>query len=135
MTPKGKIYRREYAIELLDIAAGDLASAKGLARIQEGRPENICYLAQQCAEKCLKAALCHLGKPILLTHDLDALLSHLPEDQLPPKSHQLGALTEYSLIRRYEKGFEVLGHSDIQLALALAEGVLQWTKSLCSEGN
>ena len=62
-------------------------------------------------------------------------MSHLPVDQLPPKAHQLGVLTEYSLIRRYEKGFEVLAPDDIQLAIELAEAVLAWSMNLCSEGN
>ena len=42
LSPKGKNYKPEYAFELLNIAQGDLDSAKGLTRIQEGRLENIC---------------------------------------------------------------------------------------------
>jgi HEPN domain-containing protein len=103
MGPKGKLFHPEYAHELVEIAEGDLASAQGLAQIKAGRPENICYLAQQCAEKSLKAVLCYLGKTVILTHDLDALLSHIPDDKIPPHGHKLGALSEYSLIRRYEK--------------------------------
>lgn len=135
MSPKGKLYHPDYALELLDIAAGDLASAKGLAKIQEGRPENICYMAQQCAEKSLKAVLCFLGKPIILTHDLDALLSHLPEGTQAPNSHRLGALTEYSLIRRYEKGFEIIDAEDIKLAIEISEEVLAWGRGICKKKN
>ncbi len=131
MSPKGKHYRPEYAKELLAIAAGDLASANGLAKINEGRPENICYMAQQCVEKSLKAVLCFTGKLVLHSHDLDALASHLPEGQLPPRMHQLGALTEYSMIRRYEEGYEILERSDILLALELAAEVLVWAKGVC----
>jgi hypothetical protein len=73
MSPRGKIYHPDYALELLDIAAGDLASARGLAKIAEGRPENICYMAQQCVEKKLRQsceeALERLVAPI---PDLDA---------------------------------------------------------------
>lgn len=131
MGPKGKMYHKSYAFELVEIATGDLASAKGLAKIQEGRPENICYMAQQCAEKSLKAVLCFVGKPIILTHDLDALISHLPTGVDPPDAHKIGALTEYSLIRRYEKGFEILGDDDITLALELSEAVLKWARHTC----
>jgi HEPN domain-containing protein len=49
MGPKGKLFHPEYARELIEIAEGDLASARGLAQIKMGRAENICYLAQQCA--------------------------------------------------------------------------------------
>lgn len=130
MTPKGKMYHPDYASELLEIAAGDLASAKGLLRIAEGRPENICYMAQQCAEKSLKAVLCFLRQPVVLTHDLDALISHLPDKISPPHAHQAGALTEYSLIRRYEQGYAILGQADIQLAINLAEDILKWAQNL-----
>lgn len=133
MGPKGRLYKPEYALELLEIAEGDLKSAIGLARIKEGRVENICYLAQQCAEKALKAALCNEGKMILHTHDLDALASHLPEDKIPPRSHQIGSLTEYSMIRRYEKGYEVIDDESIQLALELARDVLEWAQALCAK--
>jgi HEPN domain-containing protein len=131
MSPKGKLFQPAYAKELLEIAEGDLQSAQGLASLTQGRPENICYMAQQCAEKSLKAMLCFLGKVVILTHDLDALLSHLPDDKLPPHAHQLGALTEYSLIRRYEKGYEILAKEDIKLALELAEQTLKWAKKVC----
>ncbi len=83
MTPKGKYYKPEYAMELLNIAEGDLGSARALSRVTEGRPENICYMAQQCAERSLKAVLCHFGKLVIHTHDFESLVSHLPGDVLP----------------------------------------------------
>lgn len=131
MGPKGKVFKPDYAKELLDIAGGDLASAEGLAQVGIGRAENICYMAQQCAEKSLKAVLCHLGKVVILSHDLDAILSHLPDNLQPPNSHKLGALTEYSLIRRYEKGYEILSAEDIQLTISLAKETLAWAKKVC----
>lgn len=133
MGPKGKLFHPEYAIELIEIAEGDLASARGLSQIKMGRPENICYLGQQCAEKCLKAVLCHLGKAVILTHDLDALLSHIPTDKIPQHAHLLGALTEYSLIRRYEKGYEILTDQDISLAIELAKLTLEWAQTICQK--
>lgn len=133
VSPKGKNYKPEYAFELLSIAQGDLDSAKGLARIQEGRLENICYLAQQCAEKCLKATLCYFGKMVFHTHDLDALVSHLPENLSPPRSHQIGALTEFSMIRRYEEGYEILTIDDIRMAIDIAQEILDWAKSICQK--
>lgn len=71
MTPSSqeKLYRKEYARELLNIAEGDLAYAKGLFKIKEGRIENVCYHAQQCVEKALKSALVWLQIPFPLVHD------------------------------------------------------------------
>jgi HEPN domain-containing protein len=130
--PKGKLFQKEYAFELLEIAEGDLDSARGLASIKKGRLENICYMAQQSVEKSLKAVLCYLGQVVILSHDIDALLSHIPESQHPPHAHQLGALTEYSMIRRYEKGYEILTEHDITLAITMGESTLSWAKSLVS---
>lgn len=135
MGPKGKLFQKEYAFELLEIAEGDLDSARGLASIKKGRLENICYMAQQSVEKSLKAVLCYLGQVVILSHDIDAILSHIPESQHPPHAHQLGALTEYSMIRRYEKGYEILTEHDIALALTMAESTLAWAKSLVSPSS
>lgn len=49
MTPanlKKRVYRKEYAKELLNIAAGDLDSAMELSQAKTGRPENIIFLVQ-----------------------------------------------------------------------------------------
>lgn len=63
MTPKKeRHFKPEYAKELIAIARGDLASAFGLKKIKMGRPENICYHAEQSIEKSLKAVLCHKQK-------------------------------------------------------------------------
>jgi|GEM_PF-5155203 hypothetical protein len=46
MTPpnlKKRIYKKEYAKELLKIAAGDLESAVELSQAKTGRPENIIF--------------------------------------------------------------------------------------------
>lgn len=40
MNPKGRRYQKQYAVELVAIAEGDLGSAEILARTTGGRPEN-----------------------------------------------------------------------------------------------
>jgi HEPN domain-containing protein len=57
MTPpnlKKRIYKKEYAHELLKIAAGDLDSAEALSKAKSGRPENIVFMVQQSVEKYIK---------------------------------------------------------------------------------
>ena len=54
---KKRLFKREYAQELLQIAQGDYRSAEALAKVKEpGNLENIVFLCQQSAEKALKAA-------------------------------------------------------------------------------
>ena len=63
----------------------------------------VCFLAQQCAEKYLKAWLEELGLPIPLTHNLILLLTQIREIEpewsvLQP---ELTALNAYSVATRY----------------------------------
>ena len=60
MTPqnlKKRLYNKEYAYELFNIASGDLDSAIALSKANSGRPENIIFLDQQSIEKYIKAVL------------------------------------------------------------------------------
>lgn len=108
MTPLSRKYKKEYALELLTIAEGDLESARGLAQIRRGRQENIIYTAQQSIEKSLKAVLVFYERPIVHTHDLDVLVTALSEYGTPPEAHRLGAFSQYATVRRYEQGYEEL---------------------------
>jgi HEPN domain-containing protein len=42
---------------------------------KRGRYDGICFHAQQCAEKYLKAKMVEAGKPFSKTHDLEVLLN------------------------------------------------------------
>jgi HEPN domain-containing protein len=62
-------------------ARGDLAIAK--APLPEGAFfEDLCFHAQQAAEKALKAVYLHLGWNFRYTHDLDQLLEGLRRNGL-----------------------------------------------------
>ena len=60
-----------YSTEDLDVARVLLASSPLV-------PRHVCWLAQQSAEKALKAALVLEGVAFPFTHDLDALCNRLP---------------------------------------------------------
>ncbi|MBM4254027.1 MAG: HEPN domain-containing protein [Deltaproteobacteria bacterium] len=68
MTKQGK-FEKIHADELMLIAEQDLESARALASVQAGRPENIFLLAQQGLAKALKAILCWREQPIPFVHD------------------------------------------------------------------
>ena len=62
MSPR-KLERKftpSYADELINIAEGDFKSARGLLKINEGRPENVAFLCHQAIEESLKAILLFL---------------------------------------------------------------------------
>jgi hypothetical protein len=60
MTPASRKYKKEYAKDLIQIASGDLDSARGLIQSNMGRPENILYAIQQSIEADLHRQLTNL---------------------------------------------------------------------------
>lgn len=130
MTPKReRLFKKVYARELVGIAEGDLESAKALADINRGRPENICYHAEQCVEKSLKALLVHFEKPVPITHDLGIITERINQF-LPIDIHtDLTSYTEFATTRRYEDSEMILEREDIEAAIKVAEDVLTWVKS------
>jgi HEPN domain-containing protein len=65
--------------------------------------EDLCFNAQQAAEKAIKALLLHRGVPFPYIHDLTELLSLLEQrgEALPPRVRDAEALTHYAVETRY----------------------------------
>ena len=133
MPPEFRIFKPEYALELLRIAESDLDSANVLFQAKKGRLENVLFHAEQVVEKSLKAVLCHQGKPVPLTHQLFVVISQFPTEDLPPGGFALNDLTPFATIRRYEEGKAVLGREEVTQALNLVLKVLSWAKDKISE--
>ncbi len=125
MSPRPKIYKKEYALELMKIAIGDLESARVLSQHQSGRLENVAYLAHQAAEKALKALLCHLGEPIPSTQNIAVLNKLIPNGRQPRSSATLKSLTEFALARRYEESSEVLSSDDFTAAVDATDKLIR----------
>ena len=65
-------------------------------------PRHVCWLAQQSAEKALKAALVLEGIEFPYSHDLDALRNLLPDGwSVQADFPDLAELTEWSVEARY----------------------------------
>ena len=65
-------------IEWIEKAEGDFATANKKIRVRKSpNYDAVCFHAQQCAEKCLKALLQKLDLPFSKTHHLIALLDLL----------------------------------------------------------
>jgi HEPN domain-containing protein len=140
-TPGGlvmtKFRRQKFKIEtakkLLKVATDDFYAAEVLLTAPKARPETILYLIQQGIEKSLKAVLIHRQQAVPLTHDLDVLISELPEElikNLPPGS---GELTQYATIRRYLDGEELLERDDLLEALRVGMIFSNWATQKLSE--
>ena len=124
---KSILFPKEYSVELLQIAIGDLKSAEVLFKSMEsGRLENILYMAQQSVEKSIKAMLIHFQIKFPLVHDIGILIALLPVDQYPPGGFELTSLNPYASVRRYEEGRIPLETDEIHAALRAAQLVVAW---------
>ncbi len=123
---KKRLFKKEYANELMIIAKGDLESAVALASIKSGRPENIIFLAQQSVEKYIKAVLVHLQVAFPTVHDLGILIALLPDNKSPPDGFALAELNPFATVRRYEEGQFPLSKEEIDATLESAHRVAQW---------
>lgn len=64
--------------EWVQKAEGDMNTAQREFAVQEEpNHDAVCFHAQQCAEKYLKARLVEAGLPVTRTHDLEILLNQL----------------------------------------------------------
>jgi HEPN domain-containing protein len=124
-----------YAFELLRIAASDLESAEILQASKKGRKENIFYHIQQSCEKSLKAALVSLELPVPLILDLAALVAKLPDSVERPFGYELGELTQFATIRRYEEGEMILTAEEAAQGILLAKTILAWSMKISTKAT
>lgn len=90
------------ALRWLRFAREDLLAADSLMAGGTFIPRHVCWLAQQVAEKALKAALVLEGVDFPFRHDLDALRDLLPEGWTVKQQHpDLAELTEWAVEARY----------------------------------
>ena len=85
-------------------AEGDFATlTRELAATDHPNFDGICFHAQQCAEKYLKALLYDTDIEFPQTHDLIALLQLVPETKPPLETGRsdLAFLTDFGVIFRY----------------------------------
>ena len=86
----------------LRFAREDLTAAEALLRDEGVVPRHVCWLAQQAAEKALKAALVAVDVEFPFRHDLDALRNLLPPGWRIKSEHpDLAELTEWAVEARY----------------------------------
>jgi HEPN domain-containing protein len=102
-------------------ADDDLLTAAHTIKLGEECPtDTVCYHAQQCVEKYLKAALVLTGIDFPKTHDLQKLTALVPPNVRPTLSAEEQArLTEYATEARYP-GWDEIALAEARRAVALA---------------
>jgi len=93
------------------------------------RLEGLCYLAQQAAEKAVKAVLMHKNIHFPKTHHIQTLLEFLPKDiAVPPSVREAVDLSDYAVEGRYPQNFEDVTKKEYLSALKKAGAVVRWAE-------
>ena len=120
-----------------------LRRAKGnLARAKQPKPadafwEDLCFDAQQAAEKAIKAVLLWYDVTFLYVHDIEALLTALEKagHHVPDELWEADDLSRYAVETRYPGIAQPVGQEEFQQALTLAERVVGWAAAIVPDFN
>jgi HEPN domain-containing protein len=94
--------------------------------------DDLCYHAQQAAEKAIKAVYRSRGLEFRYTHDLAALLSGLRRAGVEPPGDVAEAddLTDFATEGRYPGVSAPVNEAEYRNALAIARRVVNWAASI-----
>ena len=114
--------------EWMNRARSNLARAK--RRVPEDYLEDLCFDAQQAAEKAIKAVFTGRGVEFPYTHDVGRLLSLLEEagDTIPEEIRQAEILTDYAWVSRYPSAVPPVSVQAYADAIRMAETVVRWAE-------
>jgi len=95
--------------------------------------EDLCFEAQQAAEKATKALLIYSNCDYPYTHDMAELLTSLQEKtdlDIPESVKQMPRLTRFAVASRYPGPIEPISNGEYQKALDIAEHVVKWARDI-----
>jgi HEPN domain-containing protein len=93
-------------------------------------PEDLCFEAQQAAEKAIKAVFIHRGLSFPFIHDLDELLQRLERSgvKIPAYVKQADELTTFAVMTRYPGLAGAITKRQYRRAVRIAESVVRWAE-------
>ena len=122
--------------EWLARARGDLALAAAPLPLG-GFYEDLCFHAQQAAEKALKAVYLHRDWTFRYVHDLEELITGLRQNGLrvPEAVEDAVVLTSYAFEARYPGLAEPVSEEEYRQAIELAQTVVRWAEEAIDRGQ
>lgn len=116
-------------------AKGNLNLAEKGGRLKGVLLEDLCFNAQQAAEKALKAVCLARGMDIPKTHSLIHLMDILESRgiEIPKNVRDADILTQYAVQSRYPSLIEEITKSEYKDALKLAANVVFWAETITKE--
>lgn len=117
--------------EWLNRAQSNLIRAKAGVDLAGIYLEDLCFDAQQAAEKALKAVLLHRKVPFPYVHDLAELVTLLQQavGVLPVAVTDAARLTRFAVETRYPGLGEPVTHEEYLKAIDIAEVVVRWAEA------
>ena len=114
---------RDVARQWVEKAEHDFTTAEHTLTLKANCPyDTVCFHAQQCVEKYLKALLTLRGIVFQKTHDLTELLPLMPtEAQLTAFASDVAELNPYAIETRYPGDWEPQTRDDAERAVAVAQ--------------
>lgn len=122
--------------EWLSHAESDMRLAQLASQDARIRREQVCFHAQQAAEKSIKAVLLKQEVSFPLTHHIGTLLALAERNgiPLPEEVRRAGVLTPYAVETRYPGPWPEVTEAELEEALHVAQQVLAWAKG-CISGS
>ena len=117
--------------EWLNRAKSSLAKAKlTFGTTPEVYLEDLCFDAQQAAEKAIKAVLIHLGVRFPYVHDLAQLLALVEQkgETVSESVRQAASLSDYAAENGYPGLSEPVTREEYEEAVSIAEEVVRWAE-------
>lgn len=99
--------------------------------------EDLCFQAQQAAEKAIKAVMLHKDVRFPYVHDLALLLGELERGgfAVPEPVKASVSITPYAFQTRYPGDYEPVTETDYRQAIGKAKAVLDWAASMIEDNG
>lgn len=94
--------------------------------------EDLCFDAQQAAEKALKGIYIYYGKSFSRTHDIGELLENLGGflHDIPEDLEEAQELSDYAVATRYPGWGAPVTEDEYQKALKQAQRIVDWARKI-----
>jgi len=122
--------------EWLNRARSNLVQAEKGTEIGGVYFEDLCFNAQQAAEKALKALLIARQIEFPYVHDLVKLVELLEGSgqKVPVAVREAARITRYAVVTRYPGALDIVTQQDYKEALTIATAVVHWTEKIIERG-
>lgn len=98
--------------------------------------EDLCFEAQQSAEKALKALMIYYKQPIPKVHSFHVLLERAERYvKIPEEIKEVIELSDYAVQTRYPGDYTPVDEKEYKRAVKIAEKIFNWVFEIVKRGK